>query len=127
MCHIKSAQELLLLNVFDEDDLRHERRLGYHFPTHFLSAEDVEDERRDFRDFLDEHDVDTGTHPECRVDEAFLGNVSPHLYAALLWKTKRAGRVAYSSRLRPLKNGLHPLFVEIHELIEAGLKPECVG
>ena len=126
MCHIKSAQELLLLNWFDEDDMRHERHLAYHFPTRFISTEDVVDENEDFRNMIGIQTVSIGSHPECRVDEAFLGNVSRRLFARILWKSKRLGEVAYSSHERPLKNGWHPLFVKIDEILAAGLRPECI-
>jgi len=64
-------------------------------------------------------------HPEQKMDEVFLGNFTPHDFAAVSWKTKRTGGFAYcqDGRLYPeqKRHGVKPAFAsraEIEQFIE---------
>lgn len=115
--HEKELDNLPEEGCFRIRDLRHLCRSGVG-----ITVGDVSD-HTDFRDEIDpnEHVIHVGSHPECAIDEAFLGNVDPAVYRLLRWKTKRLGKIAVTPNGRPLKKGFYPLFVKIEELVAVGI------
>ena len=66
-------------------------------------------------------------HPEQKVGERLLGNLTKEQYAKVGWKTKRMGKIAYYKYLKskPIgqsgNNKIYPVFVQIKEMEEAGV------
>jgi hypothetical protein len=62
----------------------------------------------------------TQDHPECYVDEEFIGNFSDNSYSACYYVTKRMGTQAYDSSGKKI-SFMFPVFVkkkELHKDIE---------
>ncbi len=128
----RATDRLLLRDVFDEDEMRHDEEVegerarakataaGHNGDCH------CDDCGLDPGTICDQHEHTLNQkialgHPECAANEAFLGNVSRPLFCALKWKTKRLGKVSYTAGGRPLKKRYHPLFVTLQELYEVGV------
>lgn len=59
----------------------------------------------------------TKLHPECGVDEIYLGNFSEQKFQLVGWKTKRMGKIAYDIHgERVYSEGFFPVFVSRKEM-----------
>ena len=54
-------------------------------------------------------------HPEILEGEVFLTNADEGAYAAISWKTKRRGTVAYDDKGMPIDDRTFPVFKKASE------------